>query len=203
MIRAAPLRRSASSSATSQKKTTATSQITDDAAQASAELAEAIEDDLYDRRPEKKMKRSGEPMETSAPSSSNANANVANSSFLYRPDGSKKTDKELFGDNPNYRELHESFLRASGLEKPSISATSQQNYPSMGSAFHSSGFCWPCRIYHGKGCKNGAQCNRCHLCPKGEDNKLISALRRSMVADASVVDVYAEYAKLVADRRHY
>ncbi|KAF4751883.1 hypothetical protein FOZ63_003747 [Perkinsus olseni] len=42
-------------------------------------------------------------------------------------------------------------------------------YPSIGSRLHASGTCKPCAwFYHASGCRHGAQCEFCHLCPPGE-----------------------------------
>lgn len=46
---------------------------------------------------------------------------------------------------------------------------SQSQFPSVGSALHSSGTCTPCAwFWKPEGCHNGSKCGRCHLCPKGE-----------------------------------
>lgn len=44
-----------------------------------------------------------------------------------------------------------------------------QDLPSVGAAFHSSGQCKPCAwFWKADGCKWGAECGHCHLCPEGE-----------------------------------
>merc|ERR1712048_399776 len=40
--------------------------------------------------------------------------------------------------------------------------------PTVGSLNHCTGTCRPCAHAHSRGCKNGVQCNFCHLCPPGE-----------------------------------
>eukprot|EP00933_Yihiella_yeosuensis_P029461 TRINITY_DN23105_c0_g1_i1.p1 TRINITY_DN23105_c0_g1~~TRINITY_DN23105_c0_g1_i1.p1 ORF type:complete len:295 (-),score=68.59 TRINITY_DN23105_c0_g1_i1:227-1111(-) len=42
---------------------------------------------------------------------------------------------------------------------------------SKGSAGHASGDCKPCAFLHTKGCASGADCDFCHLCPKGEKQR--------------------------------
>jgi len=43
--------------------------------------------------------------------------------------------------------------------------------PTVGSASHQQGFCWPCPFYHTTGCANGVDCTFCHLCKPGEKNR--------------------------------
>merc|ERR1719396_295925 len=42
--------------------------------------------------------------------------------------------------------------------------------PSVASALHGTGRCQPCAWFWklDRGCKDGAQCDHCHLCPEGE-----------------------------------
>lgn len=53
---------------------------------------------------------------------------------------------------------------------PAPSAQAAENVPSLGSAGHARGSCRPCAwVYKdSNGCRNGASCEYCHLCPPGE-----------------------------------
>lgn len=45
----------------------------------------------------------------------------------------------------------------------------ERNQLAVGSVLHGSGHCSPCAwFWKPQGCQNGADCNRCHLCPPGE-----------------------------------
>lgn len=49
------------------------------------------------------------------------------------------------------------------------SAKSRTTKPSQGSTLHGDGSCRPCAwFWKPGGCKNGAECGHCHLCPEGE-----------------------------------
>jgi len=43
--------------------------------------------------------------------------------------------------------------------------------PTVGSVGHRSGGCKPCAFAHTKGCKNGVNCQFCHLCERGEKKR--------------------------------
>jgi len=59
--------------------------------------------------------------------------------------------------------------------------------PSIGSDGHETGQCRPCAwLYKPGGCRNGAQCAHCHLCPEGEikarkKDKVASILRQTLL----------------------
>ena len=116
---------------------------------------------------------------------------------LYGIDGRRKTDKQVFSENPSYRVLHEQFLEAAGKVKPDLSAISQDGYPSEGSKYHGTGWCWPCRIFHTKGCKNGHKCNRCHICPQHEDNARESLIKGLLTSTEKEEDLFEEYAEIM------
>jgi len=63
--------------------------------------------------------------------------------------------------------------------------------PTLGSRGHLLGNCKPCAFYHTKGCRQGQQCEFCHLCDAGEKKRrrrekvaLLRATRISLEAQA-------------------
>mmetsp|Transcript_69404 Transcript_69404/g.162536 ORF Transcript_69404/g.162536 Transcript_69404/m.162536 type:complete len:197 (-) Transcript_69404:19-609(-) len=55
--------------------------------------------------------------------------------------------------------------------------------PSLGSQGHYSGDCRPCAFLYAKGCLNGAMCNFCHLCDRGEKKRRQKARRAAFKID--------------------
>ncbi|CAE7665403.1 unnamed protein product [Symbiodinium sp. CCMP2456] len=55
--------------------------------------------------------------------------------------------------------------------------------PSLGSQGHFSGDCRPCAFLYAKGCLNGAMCNFCHLCDRGEKKRRQKARRAAFKID--------------------
>mmetsp|Transcript_18169 Transcript_18169/g.31899 ORF Transcript_18169/g.31899 Transcript_18169/m.31899 type:complete len:342 (-) Transcript_18169:75-1100(-) len=55
---------------------------------------------------------------------------------------------------------------SSAITNPTLLGSSRSL---QGSALHGTGECKPCAwVWHEKGCKNGKDCEYCHLCPQGE-----------------------------------
>lgn len=67
------------------------------------------------------------------------------------------------------------------------------NTPSHGSALHGDGHCRPCAwFWKPVGCKNGADCGHCHLCPEGEiknRKKTKQAVLRQVSGTPKMLDV--------------
>ena len=196
MIQVAPNKRSASSSATSQKEKAPCSDGEDEVGKVLTSIAQQLQGDLSDRSPPWKKQKSQSSSATSQPSQSEQPMHVDRFT-LYGIDGRRKTDKQIFNENPSYRVIHEQFLRAAGKVKPDLSAISQDGYPSEGSKYHGTGWCWPCRIFHTKGCKNGEKCNRCHICPQFEDNARKSLIKRLLTSPGCQEDLFEEYAEIM------
>jgi len=49
--------------------------------------------------------------------------------------------------------------------------------PTMGSKGHRFGRCKPCAFLHKEGCRSGANCKYCHLCPPGERERRKRVMR--------------------------
>ena len=197
MIQVAPNKRSASSSATSQKEKAPCSDGEDEVGKALTSIAQQLQGDLYDRSPPWKKQKSQSSSATSQPSQSEQPVHVDRFT-LYRTNGTRKADTDVFSENPSYRVLHEKFLKAAGKVKPDLSAISQDGYPSEGSKYHGTGWCWPCRIYHTKkGCKNDQSCNRCHICLQHEDNARKSLIKRLLTSTGKQEGLLEEYAEIV------
>eukprot|EP00403_Amphidinium_massartii_P027371 CAMPEP_0178400326 /NCGR_PEP_ID=MMETSP0689_2-20121128/15732_1 /TAXON_ID=160604 /ORGANISM="Amphidinium massartii, Strain CS-259" /LENGTH=252 /DNA_ID=CAMNT_0020021119 /DNA_START=103 /DNA_END=861 /DNA_ORIENTATION=+ len=60
-------------------------------------------------------------------------------------------------------------------------------YPTVGSMAHFEGNCKPCAFFHTKGCRQGPNCEFCHLCDAGERKKRrkekIAVLREMRATD--------------------
>lgn len=80
-----------------------------------------------------------------------------------------------------------------GLSEDSMTG-SEASPASLGSTLHQFGTCKPCAwFWKSSGCRNGAQCRHCHLCPFGElgrrkrqNRKLARSSRDSLVSDTSI-----------------
>jgi len=67
----------------------------------------------------------------------------------------------------------EGFQRFDDADEPAAAAlcvdVADPKWPTPGSALHDSGKCEPCAWHHSaEGCRHGASCIFCHLCPEGE-----------------------------------
>jgi len=58
-------------------------------------------------------------------------------------------------------------------------APGSMELPSIGSKGHYVGDCRPCAFLHAKGCNNGAMCQFCHLCDRGEKKRRQKAKKAS------------------------
>lgn len=61
------------------------------------------------------------------------------------------------------------------------------NSLSKGSDQHASGRCKPCAFLYKEGCRSGAQCQYCHLCPPGEKQRrkrVLRSIQRNIVGVA-------------------
>mmetsp|Transcript_12896 Transcript_12896/g.37157 ORF Transcript_12896/g.37157 Transcript_12896/m.37157 type:complete len:329 (+) Transcript_12896:70-1056(+) len=71
--------------------------------------------------------------------------------------------------SPIARRCHAQEMEPRYIELPGLLA--ERPPPALlGSAGHAQGLCKPCAWFHkdGGGCKNGASCGYCHVCPPGE-----------------------------------
>lgn len=62
--------------------------------------------------------------------------------------------------------------------------TWSQSLPSVGSSGHRLGRCKPCAFMYKDGCRSGADCPYCHLCPPGEKQRrkrVMRSMQRNMV----------------------
>lgn len=66
------------------------------------------------------------------------------------------------------------------------------NMPSGGSSGHHIGRCKPCAFLYTKGCRSGADCEYCHLCPPGEKQRRVR-VRRAIHRNMGSQAVYSSY----------
>ena len=196
MNQVAPTKPSVSDSATSQKEKTSCSDGETAPRRSFRSISQQLQDELSDRPPPEKKQKGQSSSATSQPSQSEQPVHVDRFT-LYRTNGTRKTFKEVFGENPSFHVLHEQFLRAAGKVKPDLSAISQEGYPSEGSKYHGTGWCWPCKIFHTNGCKHGQNCNRCHICPQYEEYARESLIKRLLTSTGKQEDLFEEYAEIM------
>ena len=196
MNQVAPTKPSVSDSATSQKEKTSCSDGETAPRRSFRSISQQFQDELSDRPPPEKKQKGQSSSATSPPSQSEQPVYVDRFT-LYRTNGTRKTFQEVFGENPSFRVLHEQFLRAAGKVKPDLSAISQDGYPSEGSKYHATGWCWPCKIFHTHGCKDGQNCNRCHICPQHEAYRRLSFINWLLTSTGKQEDLFEEYAEIM------
>ncbi|CAK9058159.1 unnamed protein product, partial [Durusdinium trenchii] len=68
---------------------------------------------------------------------------------------------------------------------PTLVEQTQVPLASLGSILHGTGTCKPCAwFWKPQGCRNGAECNHCHLCPAGESKNRRQAKMAAWRAEA-------------------
>ena len=200
MNQVAPNKRSASSSATSQKEKTPNSDGEDEVAKALTSMQKQFQDDLSHRPRLPPWKKQKSKTKSATSQSSQSEQSVQLDRFtLYRPDGKRKTREDLFEGSPDYLELNAQILRAAGRIKPDFSAISQEGYPSEGSMYHATGWCWPCNLLHNNNCKSGQRCQKCHFCPWYEHVNRRYIMQRMLLESGEEREIFEGYAALVME----